>query len=66
MIEKFKFLIARLLDRKPNYCWANLAMWAMDYYSTWETFFAISRNVDKLLCEKGREYCGKCRVLKEK
>jgi hypothetical protein len=63
---RLKLLIAERLDRRnPNYCWANLVMWVMGYYSTKEMFFGRWRLVDNQTCEKGNEFCGKCRA-KEK
>lgn len=63
-IEWFKFKIAYLLDRNPNLCWAEIAMWAMGYKSFWETFRPIDGEARSLMCPYSGPYayCGKCEI----
>ena len=54
---RIRFKIAKLLDRNPNFCWADLVFWAIGYGSlraAWGT-----------RCRKSNPrtpyaYCGKC------
>ena len=65
MRERIKFIIIRLLDRKEDTCWANMAMCALGYQTFWETFGANGDWKIQLCRErycKGTPwaYCGKC------
>lgn len=50
--EVWKWPIARLLNRRPDTCWAMLVMWAMGYRSLSDGW--------RQECAPGDPYCGKC------
>lgn len=61
-----RWVIARCLDRFPDVCWANVAMWAHfpenhDFTEVFELRHTAGR------CEANGDlpYCGKCAVLKQ-
>ncbi|HDZ61142.1 MAG TPA: hypothetical protein ENH46_05540 [Candidatus Pacearchaeota archaeon] len=69
MIKKIKYKIIEFLDKKPEYCWANLVMWAEGYRSFWSLFFKNHSENDYQIqeCRKSNEgtpyaYCNKCEV----
>ncbi len=62
-IEKIKFKIAYRLDKNPEYCWANLVMWALNYRPWWSIFCKTSswNDYKERGCDKQNGfYCGKC------
>ena len=60
--EKLKFKIAEHYNKRPNYCWANLVMWAFNYRSFWSLFFREHPefDYDNQGCKSPHTYCGKC------
>lgn len=57
---KYKYI--KYLDKNPDYCWANLTMWASGHKPFWSLFFK-SHIYKTKFCEidvTGCGYCGKC------
>jgi hypothetical protein len=65
IIEKIKFKIAEHYDKKENYCWANLVVWALGYNSFLSLFLKNhdDHNYTTQICRPDfvdYAYCGKC------
>ena len=60
-MARIRMWVAKLLDRRKDTYWANVAMWAMGYASLKQTF-GRNGNWNQQLCERGSTYCGKCEV----
>lgn len=62
-MEWIRFMIADLLDRKPDTCWMNLVLWALGIHTLRETFGRDGNWKDQT-CRKDADepydYCGKC------
>jgi hypothetical protein len=67
LVEKVKWKIADHLDKKPNYCWANLVTWALGWRPWWWLFteegkgWLANQHCRNNPGEGG--YCGKCEAL---
>ncbi len=61
--EEMRWIIALLLNRFQDTCWADLVTWAT--YPEWHSFAEIFSARDKAgFCARNGEtlYCGKCKV----
>jgi hypothetical protein len=67
MIERLKMKLARLLDRNPDYCWAELVMWAQGYRDIlsilpWHPDNDYKTHMCKIFKECNPSgWCGKCK-----
>ena len=66
-IRQLKYKIIEKLDKNPDYCWANLVLWAEGYRKFWSLFFKnhFDNNYKNQSCREGNSgtpyaYCGKC------
>lgn len=63
MGERIRWVIARIMDRSPDTCWASLVIWAI--YPDEHPFLEIL----ELRHTAGRcgdsPYCGKCYILRK-
>jgi len=55
--KRIRFKIARLLDRNPNFCWADLVSWVNGYTSLREAWGTGCRKSNS---NTPYAYCGKC------
>ena len=53
---KLRRFIINILDKKSDYCWAELVMWSL-YRPFWTI---LNKDNFRQNCEKGNYYCGKC------
>lgn len=58
--------IAEYLDKNPEYCWAELALWMMGHRPFWSIIFN-NEFYKNQICRKGNSgtpyaYCNKCEI----
>jgi len=71
LFKKIKYIIATYLNKNPEYCWANLVLWAEGITPFWIVFNTLYMKnqicrKDVLLGIQGKSYCGKCDIVWKK
>jgi len=57
--ENLKLDVAVFLNRNPDYCWAELVLWAM--FRKWYLIWTENWDYTNKKCTSESYYCGKCR-----
>ncbi len=72
-IHGIRLKVADRLDSNPNYCWANLVLWALGYCDSWVAWlwpYCETNGIESKLCvPDGTDgcwsYCGKCANMRK-